>query len=397
MNILVFDCEASGAQRNKANPFDPRNKLCSLCYLQEGYTFKCADIEHGQEPYKYQLDRFQGYINDSDILVGFNVKYDLHWIVRYGIGLPRQIRVWDCQLFFFLQTNQTKRLPSLDNVADHYGLPRKLDVVRTEYWDKGLDTTDVPWDILEEYNTYDVELTWQIFQRQLEEFKLLPKNRRNLILLHMRDLLSLQEMEFNGFKYNVEKSLEMGRNIDNRISEIDKELAVYCPNVPLSFNSDQQLSAFLYGGQIKRVEQEEYTFNYKDGRTAVKRRSVDKYYQLPTIFKPDQRWAKKKDGIYSVEVGTLQTLKFRAKGFQLRILNLLLERSRLEKRKSTYCYGTPELAARMGWEGNLLHPSLNQSVVVTGRLSCNKPNLQNQEELMQVCFVTRFPLGQSAS
>jgi len=85
-----------------------------------------------------------------------------------------------------------------------------------------------------------------------------------------------------------------------------------------------------------------------------------------------------------------RTLLRKAKGFQRKILESLILRSKLEKRMSTYCLGTPKLLEHMQWEHSLLHPSINQCVAITGRLSETKPNLQNQDSEMRICFPSRF-------
>lgn len=391
MNPFVLDTEVTGAQRNKGNPFDPRNRLCAVSTHFKGST-SVYNIEHGPDPYADKIKRLQEFLDGSDILVGFNLKFDVHWCRRYGLSFNGK-RIWDCQLYHFIWSNQKHRLPSLNDVCGHYGLPVKLNVVSTEYWDKGLDTDVVPWEILEEYAAYDAELTYRVFLKQYEEFIGLDMARRNLILLHMADLLVLEEMEYNGFKYDVEQSLEMGGKLEYEISAIDQKLATYCPTLPISFNSDRQLSAFLFGGSVVREEPETYTYTYKDGRTAQKQRKIKKEYILPRIFAPDPRTEKDKPGVFAVDVAALKTLRYKSTGFRNTILDLLLKRSKLEKKKSTYCFGTPALLGEMAWEDGLLHPQLNQCVVVTGRLSSSKPNLQNQEADMQRCFVSRFPIN----
>jgi len=384
--------EASGAIRNHANPFDPRNKLmCIGAKLEEGPT-NCWNVEHQPEPYADLLGLFQRAItNRADLLVGFNLKYDMHWCKRYGIEFKDK-KVWDCQLYHFFKTNQRGRMPSLNEVALSYGFPVKLDVVKTEYWDLGLDTDVVPWEVLSEYCQYDVDLTHDIFKEQYKEFQGLSQQRKNLILLHMEDLLGLEEMEYNGTKYNTEKSLAMADSLEMEIKAIDKELGNYCPNVHLSFNSDRQLSAFLYGGKVVKDEQESYTFTYKDPKKppVQKTRWVKKEYILPRIIEP-LKGTDNANG-WSVDVTTLRTLSGKANRLQKRILGPIIIRSKLEKRKSTYCLGTPKLIAGMGWEGGILHPSINQCVAITGRLSETKPNLQNQDSDMRVCFPSRYPI-----
>ena len=174
------------------------------------------------------------------------------------------------------------------------------------------------------------------------------------------------------------------------IADIDRQLFVYCPNTSISFNSDHQLSAFLYGGTVYREGKEDYTFTYVDGRTAIKQRKTVVPQVLPKIFKPLKGTSMAKDGVFSVAQDTLKTLKQQSTGFKKKILELLLLRAKLEKQKSTYCFGTPKLMNEMQWQDNLLHGNLNQCAVITGRLSCNKPNLQNQDGKMKICFESRF-------
>lgn len=394
-DFLVFDTETSGANRNKGNPFDPRNKMMALGYLSGNFDGNLteptiAPIEYGDLPYGNTLATFQSAIVKAKRIVGFNLKFDLNWASRYKVGFEN-VRVWDCQLYHFIKVNQMLRYPSLNDVLEYYGLPKKIDKVKAEYWDMGLDTDEVPWDLLSEYLTHDITSTTQVFLRQWEEFCALSQVRRNLILTHMADLVVLQAMEASGFLYDVKKSIQMGKDIEARIKEIDDGLSVYIAGSPkpqISFNSDRQLSAFLYGGKVIKDEQEEFTFHYKDGRTAQKLRWVKKEYQLPRIITP-LKGTENANG-WSVDVDTMRSLALKAKGFQKQILKVLIERSKLEKRKSTYCEGTPNLMESMQWQESKLHPVLNQCVAVTGRLSCAKPNLQNQDGEMRVCFKSRF-------
>lgn len=403
MLALIFDAEVTGAQRNKGNPFDPRNRLCAVAhgmYLCNDQSFMpdphglypVLNIEHDQNhPYQHLLDVFQTKINLSDMVVGFNLKFDIHWLRRYGITF-RDKRVWDCQLYHFIQSKQRHRMPSMDDVAASWGEIKKLDIVKTEYWEKGLDTDQVPWHILEEYAEQDKKVNLAIFKKQWAEFQNLPDNRKKLILLQMKDLLVLQQMEYNGQFYNREKSLRMGGELEKKIQEIDSRLAKLILGEPINFNSDEQVSYFLYGGKIITKVREEYLFSYKDPKKAPikKEHWIEKERTLPRIFNPLERTEKQKEGVYSTDKTTLLKLKKGASRFQMSIIDTLLERSKIEKRKSTYCFGTVKLLDENCWENQTLHGQFHQCVAVTGRLSSSKPNLQNQDEQMQVCFESRF-------
>lgn len=111
----------------------------------------------------------QGRIDNASVIVGFNIKFDLHWIRRAGFDISK-IKVWDCQVAEFLLNYQKTPYPSLDGAAEKYGFPKKLDVVKLEFWDKGIDTDMIPRDVLSAYLTQDLLLTEQIFRIQYKQF-----------------------------------------------------------------------------------------------------------------------------------------------------------------------------------------------------------------------------------
>ena len=142
MDYLVLDVETTTS--NKGNPFDETNKLCYVGLLSNGWSSLC-DIEYSDHAYRGDLDSIQTAIDNSTTLVGFNIKFDLHWIKRYGINYSTK-RIWDCQLVHFILTGQRESYPSLNDVSKYYGLASKLDVVASEYWSAGVDTPDIPID-----------------------------------------------------------------------------------------------------------------------------------------------------------------------------------------------------------------------------------------------------------
>ncbi|MBO8692811.1 hypothetical protein INO60_14145, partial [Staphylococcus aureus] len=75
------------------------------------------------------------------------------------------VKVWDCQLAEFILNNQRGAFGSLDAALETYGIPLKKDKVK-EYWDAGIDTTEIPVEILEEYNKYDVQATLELYNMQ---------------------------------------------------------------------------------------------------------------------------------------------------------------------------------------------------------------------------------------
>lgn len=109
-------------------------------------------------------------VDQANLLVGFNIKHDLLWLRRFGITFDN-ITIWDCQLAeWMLSYQKILGQNSLNDACARYGFPGKLDVIATEYWDKGIDTDEIPSSILSEYLEVDLEVTEKVFLKQCEIF-----------------------------------------------------------------------------------------------------------------------------------------------------------------------------------------------------------------------------------
>jgi len=386
MKILASDTEATGATNDThGNPFTPDNKL--VCISFAGYVDSdVLPIEYGNKPYGENLRRFSDHLRDADLLVGFNIKYDLHWYRRYGINF-RGKPIWDCQTADWIMNHQQYPMPSLHEVGVRLGRGEKIDIVKKEYWEKGIDTDQVPWDILYEYSLNDADdLTWEIYQEQERLLKPYPK-LRNLIWLHCQDISVTQEMEWNGLKYNVQKSLDKSRAVELEISNVTQELQSNC-EVPLEWNSKDHISAFLYGGVVKKKERTSFLFTYKDGSQKTKERWEIKEYTLPRRIEPLQGTEYEKGGYFASNEDVLNSL--RVTGEQRKLLNLVLKRNQLQKLNGTYYEGIPKIIETHHWEDEIIHGSIIHCQAQTGRLACRKPNQQNMDERVLECIVTRF-------
>ena len=383
MKILTFDCEASGATRNRANPFDPRNECVLLSYRDPDVGTTSID--------PIDIDEFRQKVDTTDWIIGFNLKYDMHWGRRYGVSFKGK-KLWDVQLVHFILTGQKNAYPSLNEVAEYYGLPCKLDVVKTEYWEVGLDTDQVPWDILLEYCEHDVWLTEQCARRQMQEYRNCSRQLQTTIRVALDDLHALQEMEWNGFYYNQNRSFEEASVLLERAGDIKQSLGTLTNTAELNINwgSTDQVSAVLYGGTVKRIENETYLFEYKDPRKqpVQKTRKVEKFYELPRIVAPAKGSELKKEGVWATNEGALRSLK--ANKRVKVVIDLLLELAKLDKLVDTYFLGMPKKIEEYGWSDSFIHTNLSSCVTKTGRLASGKPNLQNIPSPNKICFESRF-------
>ena len=110
------------------------------------------------------------YFKESTLIVGFNIKFDLSWARRIGVDISK-ITIWDCQLAEFILESQCNKYPSMNQACEKYGLEAKLDVVKEDFWEKGIDSDKVPTEILREYLYGDLERTEGIFKEQIRQFK----------------------------------------------------------------------------------------------------------------------------------------------------------------------------------------------------------------------------------
>jgi len=385
MTTLVLDVETTIG--NKGDPFDERNSLQYVGVLKNGDDSSLFAIQFSCSPYRTELATLGSTIQMASLVVGFNIKFDLHWCRRYGLPMPK--KVWDCQLVHFILTKQQHPYPSLNSVASYYQLGVKLDVVKEEYWDKGIDTPNVPKDILEEYLEQDLQLTHQVYLKQVEHLATQSDALKRLVSLHNSDLLVLQEMEFNGLTFNEERCLSNATLLEKEIEEIDVNLNRTCGVVGFNFNSGDHLSSLLYGG-VLNFPVKQVIGVYKTGprKGESKEGWVDYYHTFPQLVAPLKGSELKKEGFFSTDEQTLKSLKCNKEA--KKVVDFILTRSTLEKRRGTYFAGFPKLREEHGWQVNYLHGQLNQCVARTGRLSSSRPNLQNIDGQIKDLFYSRY-------
>ena len=377
MNPVVVDVETT--TKAKGNPFNLQNTLVTI------------QIKQGEEkPLILTRENFHvanDILSNASCIIGFNLKFDLNWLAR-ELEFKANC-VWDCQLAEFMFSKQTWKYPDLETTCQKYGVGHKLDIVKTEYWNKGIDTDQIPIEVLAEYGAQDVNVTYQIFLKQLELFKTRYQSMFKLFRIHCNDLLVLQEMEQNGIVYDEQASLKQAESLTKQINILDGKLYAFSNNAPINFDSRDHVSCLLYGGTITeetRVPIGVYKTGVKTGQPRYK--IINKEYELQRLVQPLKGSELKKEGYFSTEESTLKSLKPTA--VAKKVISWLLERVKLVKLRSTYLEGLPKTINEMGWQPNMLHSNLNQCVATTGRLSSTKPNQQNLPKEAKRFCVSRY-------
>lgn len=397
-SILFTDVETS--IYNKGNPFDPRNFLVSYVTIskQSGTCFKYYNDPDF-------ISHMRSAVANVSLVVGFNIKFDLHWMERIGVVLDPSVKIWDLQLGEFILSGQSLPYDSLDAACGRYGLPRKPDVVKS-YWDRGISTEHIPIPILQEYNIHDVETNVALYNFQQA---LLDDKQKALVLLEGDDLRTLQAAEYAGIKLNADGARDLVVEQSSKLSELKQSLSKYLPDgIPVNgFNwgSGDHLSAFLYGGDISfdyAISSEAvYQSGAKKGTSYTRNRWQQATVSFPQRFKPLEGTAVAKSinpetdkpytdrtVFYQTDGPTLQQLK--AKDKESKAILETLHTLAKEEKVGGMAESLLKKSAEMHWEDNLIHPNYNQNVVVTGRLSSSQPNMQNQSPEIDKLLVSRY-------
>lgn len=388
--ILFLDVETTTF--NKGHPFDPRNKLVSYVYHINGIT----GFRHFTDPdFRSTILEL---VRSSSILCGFNIKFDLHWLRNLGVIPYPDVKVWDLQLGEFILSGQQNRFASLEDTYKSYGMDGKKSHEIEDYWNAGINTDEIPPDVLERRGLGDVQPLPELFKAQ---WSLLSPKQRTLVWLEGEDLKALADAEYNGIKFDMDKAQEKLQGLSHELKLIHDRLDKCLPSgIPIgcfNWDSGDHLSAFLYGGTIEFKYVSE-VLTYKTGQKAGETynrwatRSVD----FQRRFKPLEgtEVAKTKDikdaptRFYQTDGPTLKQLSTRNTE-QRTILSLLDQRA-----KAIKVYEMIESILNkmkdMNWENNYIHGQFNQNVVITGRLSSSGPNLQNTPPEVDELLMSRY-------
>lgn len=259
---------------------------------------------------------------------GHNVKYDYHVLGNYGIKVANIC--FDTILASYL-LNSHSRQHSLDALSlEYFG---KVKIPTSDLIGKGKNTItmrEVPIPQVSTYCCEDADYTCRlkgILEKQLDERKLTPLFKS----LELPLMKVLAKMERHGIFLDIPCLEKQAISIVAQIGTIAEEI-YRLAGEEFNLNSPKQLSELLF---------------VKMGIKAPKKTATG----------------------LSTNADVLEQLRN-----DHPIAGKILEYRTMEKLRSTYLETLPgEVNPKTG----RIHPTFNQSVAATGRLSCQDPNLQN--------------------
>jgi DNA polymerase I-like protein with 3'-5' exonuclease and polymerase domains len=216
--VLDFETTTLKKYKCKANPF--YNKMVAAVFAANN-EFKTL---YGK-PLRYE--EFKSYIEWAHLLVGHNLSFDLLYIwgeEHFQEWIRRGGRIWDTQAVEHILTGQQEKYKdlALRRIAvDKYGCDRRKKGMES-YWDKSIDTINIPKHIVIEDVLSDGVDTLQVFLKQQEKVKELKLEK--LVELRMDSLLATIEMRWNGFKVDKERLQENKKDLEDKLQLVDLKL-----------------------------------------------------------------------------------------------------------------------------------------------------------------------------
>lgn len=344
------------------------------------------------EDQRTMIDEIQAHILTAQRLVGHNLKFDLNWLRHLGLIFDH-CKLWCTQVVEYLLRGQRIGQLSLADLSKQYLNIVKIDKVKT-FWDAGYETTEIPLDILIPYLEQDCINALAVFQKQAP---LVTEEKMNaLAAVQCECSRVLSHIETNGMRIDREIAAAYTAELLAALEKIDAELNELF-GFEVNLSSNDELSAALYGGQVKRKGTETVERQLKDGTIKTYERKCVKITEQPGAgFLPPPNSELKKQGYYKTDKGTIKFLKATSPK-QKRVKELLEERSGQFKALSTLSGSHPDamkgLIEKIQSDG-CVHGNYNQTVAKTGRLTCKEPNLQNLPvegtSKVKTCFIPRF-------
>lgn len=359
---IVVDVETTGLEDFR----DWARVYCVGVCFEDGHAW-VLPWDHPDHPQANEAirNRFIKLLYGKTV-IGHNVKFDLRWLARlYGLDIWKVKGFWDTRLAaHLLDENYPYGHPLKVLVRDHVNAPNYAFGMR---WGGAklrsfvIGRKKIAWEKLLEYNGYDAGYTWFLKKKlaaALEDEPSLEAMANTILFPSSR---AFCQMELNGVGVDEERLLASRKEIKKRIAELQVDLAKEGLDV---------------ANMSKKKVVIEWVYNVRGHPITDK---------TPRTKEP------------SIAKATL--LKYKEADPDV---GKLLECQELMKLMGTYL-GDPEhpdkKKRKTGW-GPLIHngrlyPRYDLAGTVTGRTSCEAPNIQQTARDTRVRSIVTAPPGWS--
>jgi DNA polymerase-1 len=318
-DAVAFDTETTSLEINKA-------KLLGISFSFSKNTAFYCDVSKEEA----LIDLYKDFFHSKTIKIAHNLKYDYGVLFKYGIQINEFC--FDTMIAHYLiDPEKRHNLDQLSRTILNYDpIPIESLIGSKTKPTKKMEEVEI--DILKNYAAEDADLTFQLYLKFSKELKNLDLEHLfyNIEIPLMR---VLHDMEKQGIKINTESLSSFSKDLNISLANL-KQSIFQLSETEFNIDSPKQLGEVIFGK-----------------------------------LNLDEKAKKTKTGQYKTDEATLNKLQ----GVHPIIADILNYRTR-KKLLSTYVDALPKLISPVT---NKIHTNYMQAVTSTGRLSSNKPNLQN--------------------
>ena len=318
-DAVAFDTETSSLEIDKA-------KLLGISFsYTKNIAFYC-DFSKDET----LIDLYEEFFHSKTIKIAHNLKYDYGMLFKYGIKINEFC--FDTMIAHYLiDPEKRHNLDQLSRTILNYDpIPIESLIGSKTKPTKKMEEVEI--NILKNYAAEDADLTFQLYLNFNKKLKNL--NLEDLFYnIEIPLVRVLHDMERQGIKINIESLSNFSKELNISLNSLKKSV-FQLSEAEFNIDSPKQLGEVIFGK-----------------------------------LNLDEKAKKTKTGQYKTDEATLNKLS----GTHPIIAEILNYRTR-KKLLSTYVDALPKLISPVT---NKIHTNYMQAVTATGRLSSNKPNLQN--------------------
>ena len=282
MKVTTLDIETTfkkdDSGKTDVDPYTG-NMLVSVGYKNDTENYLCFS-HTGKQPTENGFEELQSVLDNTELLVGHNIKFDLKWLLACNFKYTGKL--WDTMIAEYVIHGGDKVPLSLSECVKRYGLDQKRTDLTERYMKDGISFDCMPWHIVEEYGRADVNITEQLYKKQreiiTEESGLVPT------ITMMNEMCQvLTEMENTGMKVSTDSLTEIREQYHNEYNELheflNEEVKRVMGDTPVNLDSPEDRSKVLYSRAVANKKHWALTFNlgYEQRGSTRKKKRIRKY------------------------------------------------------------------------------------------------------------------------
>lgn len=278
MKKIIIDVENTIFKINEKyrdfSPYRQTNRLVSVGWA--GFDndvlqpIKYLFLYHNElkEINRVLLDELKNDLEQAEVIVGFNIKYDAQWLLEAGFDLDHHTYE-DCMIReYVMARGRTDISFKLSDTCKRYKVADKGDIFE-RYPDKQI--SEMPIGEVLEYGVGDIQCTAELYLAQKERLKQDGYRSMDKTILMMEEFCKvLVSMERAGVKIDEEALKKVEEDFTDEAEKLKFDLNTlvkkYMGDSQVNLDSPQQLSEVIYSRSINSGKEEQWASAFNIGR-----------------------------------------------------------------------------------------------------------------------------------